>query len=269
MASHMTKLEAVNELLEVIGEYPFAALDTGNTSVASDAETVLDCFNLRIQSKGWHENTIKTTLSPPDVEIAVSSVSDTFTDGETVTESTSLATGRFHQIDADDNMELTTLTGTFTGGKTLTGGTSTETATGAAATDLTEGQIVVDDAVIRIDTAGSSASINVTLRDTKLYNITDETYTFSDALTVDQTVLLDFAALTPELQAYITAAAKMNFNQTREQDRTQDAFLKEELEAAMREATRMDMENEDLNILRTEHAYRIQGQSFSNQPMRR
>ena len=53
----MSKLEAVNEMLEAIGEKPVAALDTGGTSTAADAERVLDRIDRRIQSMGWPENT--------------------------------------------------------------------------------------------------------------------------------------------------------------------------------------------------------------------
>ncbi len=271
MAQQMTTLQAVNRIVRVIGEPPFPALDTGGTSVAAEAETLLDEMSMEIQTRGWHENTRRTTISPPDVEIAVSGGSGTFTDGETVTETTSGATGRFHQIDADGNMELTVLTGTFTGGETLTGGTSGGTRTGAGTTVLTEGEIVVDDAVIRIDTTAASASMDVCRAGpsgNKLYDRYNETYIFSDDLTISQTILLSFTALTPELQALIVAHAKVEFNQTNEQDRTMDAFLQPKLDDAEGEAARMDMENADLNMLTTPHVSRISGHSTYPTPMR-
>lgn len=53
----MTKLEAVNEMLEAKGLKRVAALDTGGTSDAGTAEYVLDRIDRRIQEMGWPENT--------------------------------------------------------------------------------------------------------------------------------------------------------------------------------------------------------------------
>ena len=61
------KLEAVNEMLEAIGEYPVDALDTGGVSMAADAERVLDREDRRIQGDGWYENTEEEAELTPDV----------------------------------------------------------------------------------------------------------------------------------------------------------------------------------------------------------
>lgn len=60
----MTKLEAVNELLEAIKEWPVSTLDTGGTSTAAIAESTLDRELKRVLSYGWHENTDLTELTP-------------------------------------------------------------------------------------------------------------------------------------------------------------------------------------------------------------
>jgi hypothetical protein len=65
------------------------------------------------------------------VVIDISSVSGTFQVGETVTETTSSATGVIESVTAS-KMYLTTITAEFVGEKTLTGGTSGATATGGA-----------------------------------------------------------------------------------------------------------------------------------------
>lgn len=63
------------------------------------------------------------------IRIPISSVSGTFQEGETVTESTSSATGTIRRVDASD-LYVVPVSGTFAGGsKTLTGGTSGATAT--------------------------------------------------------------------------------------------------------------------------------------------
>lgn len=65
MAISVSKLEAVNEVLEAIGEWPAAALDSSGTypsatygaSLAGRAEQFLDRESRRVQSEGWAENT--------------------------------------------------------------------------------------------------------------------------------------------------------------------------------------------------------------------
>jgi hypothetical protein len=55
-AAHLTKLEAVNEMLFSIGESPVQSLASGLQD-AELAETILDNESRRIQMKGWHCNT--------------------------------------------------------------------------------------------------------------------------------------------------------------------------------------------------------------------
>lgn len=68
------------------------------------------------------------------VKIPISSLSGNYSIGETVTESTSGATGVVRRIDESDSsapaLYLDPASGTFTGGETLTGGTSGATSTG-------------------------------------------------------------------------------------------------------------------------------------------
>jgi hypothetical protein len=57
LTGHMTKLEAVNELLFTIGERPVNSLSSG-LAEASQAEDILDRVSRQIQMKGWHCNTL-------------------------------------------------------------------------------------------------------------------------------------------------------------------------------------------------------------------
>lgn len=52
----MTKLEAINEILQQCGHLPVGGLDTGKSSRASQAERVLDRVDRRIQLREWHFN---------------------------------------------------------------------------------------------------------------------------------------------------------------------------------------------------------------------
>lgn len=56
MAQSMTKLQAVNKILEAMGVKPVDALDTGGFSEAADAERMLDRESPIVQLEGWHGN---------------------------------------------------------------------------------------------------------------------------------------------------------------------------------------------------------------------
>lgn len=56
LTAHMTKLEAVNQMLRSIGEQAVQSIDSGQID-AEMAEAILDETSRRIQSQGWHANT--------------------------------------------------------------------------------------------------------------------------------------------------------------------------------------------------------------------
>ena len=60
-AAHMTKLEAVNDMLLSIGETPVQSLSSGLQDAAI-AEAVLDKSNRQIQMKGWQANTRRNVI---------------------------------------------------------------------------------------------------------------------------------------------------------------------------------------------------------------
>ncbi len=57
LAGHMTKLEAVNDILASIGEDPVNSLSSGLPD-AEQAETFLNRESRRVQIRGWHVNTL-------------------------------------------------------------------------------------------------------------------------------------------------------------------------------------------------------------------
>lgn len=57
-AGHMTKLQAVNEILWTTGEAPVSSLSSG-LGDAAVAEDMLDRVSREIQSTGWHVNTLR------------------------------------------------------------------------------------------------------------------------------------------------------------------------------------------------------------------
>lgn len=58
LSGHMTKLDAVNDILASIGEDPVNSLSSGLPD-AELAESFLDKESRRIQLKGWHVNTLR------------------------------------------------------------------------------------------------------------------------------------------------------------------------------------------------------------------
>jgi hypothetical protein len=62
----LSKLDAVRQMMEGIGETkPVPALDTGGSSTAAQAERVLDRESIRVQSRGFRENTIRCKKYTP------------------------------------------------------------------------------------------------------------------------------------------------------------------------------------------------------------
>jgi hypothetical protein len=64
MASGMTVIDAINEIIETVGEFPLASTvepvpDGTGTSIYHRARSFLNREDTRIQSLGWPENTVK------------------------------------------------------------------------------------------------------------------------------------------------------------------------------------------------------------------
>tara|TARA_Y100001973_G_scaffold106085_1_gene181952 strand:+ start:3861 stop:4460 length:600 start_codon:yes stop_codon:yes gene_type:complete len=178
----LSKLEAVNIILDAIGETPVSSLESGLPD-AEAAETKLNEVNKTVQAKGWHQNTEKKLKLMPD--------SDKY--------------------------------------------------------------IVVPDSYLRVDTTGTSRSTNVAVRTylnkSMLYNVKDQTFSFTADLFCDVVLLLEFSDLTLELSNYIAYRAARKFQEAQMQSTTLDGFtVRAEMEAyaALMDA---ETENEDTNIL--------------------
>lgn len=58
LSGHMTKLEAVNDMLWSIGESPVSTLPSDNSD-AGIASSILDRVSREVQLQGWHANTLR------------------------------------------------------------------------------------------------------------------------------------------------------------------------------------------------------------------
>lgn len=208
----MTTLEAINEMLEWIQQPPAPALDTGGTSDEAEAENSLDRLTKSVLKESWHVNTengVEFLIS--DVKIAVSGGAGTFTYGETVTQTTSGATGTFNYI-ASGFMYLTALSGTWASSLNLTGGTSGATRTGGAYTAITESKIPYDTDILYAERSKKDGeSRKITMRGGFFWDSDENTATFGSDLSLDIRRLLDFTDLPESLANYITKRAAMSF----------------------------------------------------------
>jgi len=180
----MTKLDAVNAMLDAIGEAPVSSLSSGLAD-AETAERMLDKVSRDVQSLGWHVNT--------DFEVALPAT--------------------------------------------------------------TAGHILVASTVLRVDTTGYDRRLNVVPRVDpndglkKLFNIKDQSYTFTDPVKADLVHIFDFDGLTHELQRYITAKAARTFQKSTVASKALDAMLAEEEALAFAALQDAEAESEDLNVL--------------------
>ncbi|HUU82373.1 MAG TPA: hypothetical protein VM243_02610 [Phycisphaerae bacterium] len=264
----LTKLQAVNKCLSAIHEWPAAALDTAGDTIITRAEEEVDKYCTQLQQKGFHENTEDDIeLFPPDLQMSLTGeVTGTFIAGETVTETTSGATGTFYQIDTD--MFLLVASGEFTGGETLTGSDSSATVTGDVPTAITEGQIVLAADVLEADTWGASAGRDVTIRDGKLFDRDNNTLVFTESLKMQLIRELPFAELSVGFRFWIACAAAVRFQRSHLGSKNADPELLQEMADARDTFYRSNADRADHNILRTTMARQIQGRGGTYIPTR-
>ncbi len=269
----LTKLQAVNELLEATNILPATALDTGSRNNVGLAEDLLDRVTSDVMTRGWHANTEGSEAFPIELEFPTREstgtvASGTFVAGETVTQATSGATAQFHQIVGATVMTLSNITGTFTNGDDIIGDDSAANWTSSAVATVASGEIVLAADVLRVDSAGSSRHRDVALRNGKLYDRREDTQTFTENIFSIMVRLQDFANTTPALRRLITATAKRDWQRRKVDDPRADAGLREELVAAQLLAGKHETETADINILHTGVSRMIRGGPFTQHPTR-
>lgn len=253
----MTKLEAINEMLEWIGQPPVTALDTGGTTDEAEAENTLDRISQKVQQRGWYWNTeLDVDYFVADVKIAVSGGAGTFTLGETVTQTTSGATGTFQYL-TGGFIYLTRLTGTFANTLNLTGGTSGATRVGAAYTAITESLVPYGTDILRL-WPNSAESAKVTQRNGYLWDTEDNTDVLEEDVRLDIVRLLDFTELPYTLANYITVQSAWSFLRYKMPGRTEGLQLRMlEIEKA-----RIAVVQENSDLLKVNIHNTRDGQSF-------
>ena len=111
-------------------------------------------------------------------------------------------------------------------------------------------EIVVPNNAIRIDTDRTDLLINVTVRGNRLFNLTDNTYTFTTPVKVGFIVYLEFDELPASAKDFIAKKAARLFQERMLGSTTLTQFQAEDLARLWAEMQREDIAAGDYNALR-------------------
>jgi hypothetical protein len=208
-----TTLNAVNRILQSIGQPHATALESPLTGVTDEgkAELELNRFVREMQMKGWSFNVVGDhELSLATTSIAVTGVSGPFEFDETITGGTSGATGTFKYIDGT-TMFLSAVTGTFSASEALSGAVSAATATTSGSpVSVTSSKIAFNNvdwlwvSPWNIETAHRFAP-----RGGFLFDRQDKTFAFSSSKKVRYALSLTFEDLTEWIRNLVISEASI------------------------------------------------------------
>lgn len=279
----MTRLDAIQEMLEGIGAGHASALDsTGSwpsqvfgTTNAADAERILDRETKKILAQGWFLNTLSDfVVKRPTYSWTYSgAITGTFTFGETITQAVSGATGVFNYSDvANKKVYVGDVTGTPNSSGNLTGGISGATVTTVtAATALTSSKIAGDPLWLSaIAGCLETRQISMTYDSTLATNLLVDMWPDNDAnpttqlFTVDQLRLdaiknLDFVTLPQNLAQWCVAQAQVAFQRYKKNAGQDDAGLAQRAVIARAHWMAENTDNARTNVLRTQETFEFKG----------
>jgi len=109
--------------------------------------------------------------------------------------------------------------------------------------------IVIADNMVSVDSM--PGGINVTVRQGKLYNKTDRTFTFTDALDCEVVWEFDFIDTPQYIRQYIAVRAARVFADRQQGDQIADALSQDDEARALRTAKRHDLRNADRTMFDT------------------
>jgi len=175
-----TELEAVNEMLNAIGEGQVSALDTGNADVQQCVRLLRD-HSRKIQSRGWWFNREDEYTLTPD----------------------------------------------------------------------SDGYIVLPSTVLRVDPSGDDRYDKPFVqRGLKLYDPVNHTYVFTETITVELVVGLEWDELPQSVRSYVTASAGLEFTDTDLTNEIRHTFSKARRDEAYLELLKEEADANDNNMLR-------------------
>jgi len=262
-----SRLDAVNEILEALGEPPVDMLDTGGSSIVAEAETVLDRETRRIQKRGWYVNTeFRRTLFRPDNEIIIKNQTGPFAFAETITGRSSKTSATFlYQPEGRLALRVHEVDGTFQSNETLVASTSGASASFSSITDLTDSPIPFDPAWLFVMPADNEWT-RFTTRGNLLYfpdqeRRHDEADGFKHDDDVEARIIknLAFTDLTPRLQDYIVQQASVQFQRFKKRGQVDDQFTRTERDQARAAALQEDSDLRNVNTLEADDVLAVKG----------
>lgn len=175
-----TELEAVNEMLNAIGEGQVSSIDTGNADVQQCVRLLRD-HSRKLQKRGWWFNTETDFPITPDGN----------------------------------------------------------------------GNLVLPSNTLKVDTSAEDRwDYPLIQRGSKLYDPVNHTYVFTDDVTVDIVMGLEWSDLPQTARDYITASAGLEFVDTDMATETRHSFTTERKNSAWLELIREEGEASDYNMFR-------------------
>jgi len=246
----MTTLEGINLMLTEMRLAPVLALDTGQTSDAGEAESILDRERIRILERGWAQNTDPAVeVYPPTDSIAFTvgtgpGAAYSFLVGESVGESVSGAKGIVQAVVGSTIFLANRGTVAFTGGQTLTGSASGATRAGSARPALTDGFLRVGTDWITVRQS-SDEPLRITPRGGRLFNDADRTFVFTGLVKLTLAQTISFDQLSNKLARYIAIEAAMAFQRYKKGSISNEATITDN-----RDKARMEAEDEDSDLRR-------------------
>ena len=254
----MSILQGVNIMLEGLGVARATALDTGTTSLVGEAETILHDESQAVQAEEWYTPAVELyEYKIPTVTIPISGGSGNFVFDETITETTSGATGQYKY--SGGSIYIVPVTGTFTGGETLTGSTSGATRTGSTLATATTAKLYVSPVWTNVVPSPDREVLKVVKRGDQLYDGTNQTTDFSSPVWLDVIRELYFTDLPFPLASYVSFKAAMRYQDYKKRGRVDNALLNQKMVHWRRIAMREDDALRRTNVLETAEAKRVKG----------
>lgn len=120
-------------------------------------------------------------------------------------------------------------------------------------------KIAVPASTFHIDTSGASANIDVTVVGGFLFDLENNTDTWSTDLTVTYVINADFDDLPEAFADYVVTEAAFQFNRFHKKDPAFDSMLQGELERRWPALKRAENELADVNVLNTSEMTQMRG----------
>lgn len=115
--------------------------------------------------------------------------------------------------------------------------------------------------ILNIDTVGSSRGTDVINKNGKLFDLKNNTFTFSSELEVAIVYAADLGQLPQEVVNYLVVKTAMDYNRSYKQAGALDQALAMEMVDRDRELKRMELDRADFNILDSDEANAVRGRT--------